>query len=357
MSLLHAADNRNIDSMVYAAANGNNGWVKTCLDAGVDINGENRDEHNACYAAITKNRLATLKLLVEHGANLHNLLNLVAIYTPNVEMAILLLDAGAPIDDASTAAALVEKTKSIVILQRILSRGLDLSGPYDLYNGRTLCHLVSYSIGDVSLLLNATVNLANNDVNARDLAHCTPLHNAAHTQNLSSICTLVELGADVDAICQMSRSPLHYAITHDSRYRAHNSIYILLALGANVCWTTCVLAAIHGFFDVVAALMAAGFDIDQIDSSGDTARSILLKKHIRIPCDADVDRERKKIAKKRLDLVRNRALQICIALQSLQLPALLLCEILKHMSTFSSLIEFHQWWAIATRVKHYSKHY
>jgi ankyrin repeat protein len=173
MSIVHSYD---IDSMVNAAGDGNIAWVENCLNAGVDINGKNGGM-NACQVAIRNNQFAVLKLLIERGANLQNLLNIVRIDAPNKEMAILLLDAGAPIDVAK-AISLVSQTKSIVVLQRILARGLDLSGPCDCYDGQTLCHLVSYSASDVCLLLKATVTLANNDVNARDFAGATALYKA-----------------------------------------------------------------------------------------------------------------------------------------------------------------------------------
>jgi hypothetical protein len=49
-----------------------------------------------------------------------------------------------------------------------------------------------------------------------------------------------------------------------------------------------------------------------------------------------------------------RAFQICVGLQSFRLSALQLCEILMHsFGALGSLILFHQWWVIATKVKHF----
>jgi hypothetical protein len=52
--------------------------------------------------------------------------------------------------------------------------------------------------------------------------------------------------------------------------------------------------------------------------------------------------------------VRQRALQVCVGLQSLGLDALQMCEIAQHScGHVAHLIAFHQWWTIATTVKHF----
>jgi hypothetical protein len=64
------------------------------------------------------------------------------------------------------------------------------------------------------------------------------------------------------------------------------------------------------------------------------------------------------VASQRLDfdLVRERAFQICVGLHPLDISALQLCEILMHsFGALGSLIAFHQWWAIATKVKHFRR--
>jgi hypothetical protein len=69
---------------------------------------------------------------------------------------------------------------------------------------------------------------------------------------------------------------------------------------------------------------------------------------------APVEVARRDIAKTRIDFVRDRALQVCIGLQSLRLDALQLCEILQFAcGAIAPLIPFHIWWKIATTVKHF----
>lgn len=75
-----------------------------------------------------------------------------------------------------------------------------------------------------------------------------------------------------------------------------------------------------------------------------------------LPTADDVEAARRIIARTRLDLVRLRAFEVCVALQSLRLNALQLCEILMHScGAVAMLIPFHQWWAIATTVKHFRR--
>jgi hypothetical protein len=67
-----------------------------------------------------------------------------------------------------------------------------------------------------------------------------------------------------------------------------------------------------------------------------------------------VETMRGKIAMMRLDFVRNRAIEVCIGIQPLQLDALQMCEILVHAcGPLAPVISFHHWWAIATTVKHF----
>jgi hypothetical protein len=67
-----------------------------------------------------------------------------------------------------------------------------------------------------------------------------------------------------------------------------------------------------------------------------------------------VEAARREIAKARLDFVRERALQVCIGLQSLELSALQMCEIMLFAcGPIAPMIPFHLWWKIATTVKHF----
>jgi hypothetical protein len=107
----------------------------------------------------------------------------------------------------------------------------------------------------------------------------------------------------------------------------------------------------------LCALVAAGGDLDQPNKEGETPRMIATRNNVALPTADEIDAARHRIAKARLDLVRQRAFQICLGLQPLDINALQLCEILMHsFGALGSLIAFHQWWAIATKVKHFRDH-
>jgi hypothetical protein len=95
-------------------------------------------------------------------------------------------------------------------------------------------------------------------------------------------------------------------------------------------------------------------DLDATDAKGDTPRR-WLEGRVNVDPDSEpVEAARRQIAKVRLDLVRYRAMEICIGLQPLQLDAAQLCEILQlACGPLAHVISFHQWWKIATTVKHF----
>jgi hypothetical protein len=73
--------------------------------------------------------------------------------------------------------------------------------------------------------------------------------------------------------------------------------------------------------------------------------------------DADEDQlksRRELLAAARLQLVRARGCEVCIGLQSLQLHALRLAEIIRYSSwPAGDFMPFHVLWGIATKVKHF----
>lgn len=104
----------------------------------------------------------------------------------------------------------------------------------------------------------------------------------------------------------------------------------------------------------IYALLGAGARIDAIDGNGRSVKQILAALSQGGPVDSHVETARRDISKTRLDFVRSRALQVCIGLQSLNLDALQMCEILVHAcGPLARLIAFHHWWKIATTVKHF----
>jgi ankyrin repeat protein len=334
------------------------------LDAGADINAVDKSDHSrtACHGAIWGSHFDALKLLVERGANLgvvdsdgRSLLSNVVRYQRKEPFVILLLDADTPLDGLS-AAVLMTLVKSVAVFNRLMARGVNLTAMRDK-RGVTLCHYVASNVAcedDLRFL----VNVCGNDVvHAVDNRGNTPLHWAYGSD--SAVRVLVELGADIDRQDNDGWTALHYAAASTQS----SCVDLLIALGADVNlidrWGTTASrrAADRQRPASLCAVVAAGGDLDQPDSKGETPRMIAAERHVALPTAKEIDVARRRIAKTRIDLVRERAFQICLGLQPLNINALQLCEILMHsFGAIGSVIAFHQWWAIATKVKHFRDH-
>jgi hypothetical protein len=179
-----------------------------------------------------------------------------------------------------------------------------------------------------------------------------PLHWAVLNRNETAVRVLVEFGADVDRKDSRFLTPL-LQVCCESAGRDAGCLELLLALGAD-CQAACQRAVTKINRLALCALVAAGGNLDQPDNTGIAPRVI---ENVALPSADEIDVARRRIAKTRLDLVRHRAFQICVGLQPLDIDALQLCEIVMHsFGAIGALIAFHQWWEIATKVKHFRDH-
>jgi ankyrin repeat protein len=338
------------------------------LDAGANINAVDKNHRTASHVAIWHDQFDALKLLVERGANLsvvdsdsngQSLLASVAQYGKDERFAFLLLDAGAPLDGLSNDLFLMSKVlvNSVAVFNRLLAHGVNFTTMRD-ENGATLCHCVARNItseNDFRFLV-----CHYDAVHAADDNGRTPLHWAASFGNDSAVRVLVECGAEIDRQANDGRTALIDASSVNWRSPC---VELLIALGVNVGvvtndgMTACHFAALFEKPAALCALVAAGGDLDQSNNKGETPRRIALRKKVALPTADKINAARQRIAKSRLDSVRERAFQICVGLQPLNINALQLCEILKHsFGALSSLILFNQWWKIAVKVKHFRDH-
>lgn len=358
-------------ALCLAAVNGRTEILSLLLDAGADIDAVDENNKTACYIAIQFGQFDALRLLIDRGANVSvvsvngprrtSLLNAAA-WHGDARITQLLLDAGAPLDNL-TDENLIDLVRSVAVLHRLLARNVNVSALRG-FKKTTLCHGVILNANrgdDIADLLRAVVNVGGLNVNACDMDGATPLHRAAARLNLVAIRTLVELGADVDQQQIDGRTALHRLCGGKAEGSA--CAELLLALGANVRLGTeegmspCHHAAFFHDAALMCSLIAGGGDLDQQDYENVTPRSVALRNSVPLPAVEEIDNARRRIAKARLDLVRHRAYQICIGLQPLNLDALQLCEILTHScQPNGSLILFHQWWRIATTVKHFKRY-
>jgi ankyrin repeat protein len=335
--------------------------MKLLLDAGANINATNKNRDTACHIAIAANRFDALKLLVERGADLdvvnrtpESLLSLASSNKDGDQMIVLLLDAGAPLDDLRPAQVLL-LVKSVAVIKSLAARNVDVATLKGAFGGN-LCYYVAGSVtreADLRALLDFCGLDAINSL----ATEFTPLHHAMSMDNEVALRVLVELGADIDRRDASGCTPLHANLSLGNG----TCTLLMLALGADVNLvskkgqTVCHLAA-WDKPDALCACLAAGGNLDQQCNNLDTPRMIAERNDVQLPTADEIDAAGRRIAKTRLDLVRNRAAEICIGLQSLRLDALQLCEILMHsFGALGSLIAFHQWWKIATIVKHFNR--
>jgi ankyrin repeat protein len=346
-----------------AARAGRTEIIALLLGAGADIDvvDENQNQFTACHFAVLHAHFDALKLLVERGAKLGALSSpLLASAAPMLDddrIVILLLDAGAPLDTL-TPGELMQLVSSVAVFERLSARGVDLTALRDACDS-TLCHYVARNATRVDDLRWLVGVCGNHAIDAADgVEGQTPLHWAVSKGNMSALRVLVELGADIDRRDSRGRTALHCACC--SLRGDEPRVQFLLSFGADIGVvdskgrTACHVAAEWRKHTALCALVAAGGDLDQPDNKGRTPRRIALRMMDPLPTADEINAARCRIAKTRLDLVRQRAFQICLGLQPLNLDALQLSEIMvRSFGALGSLIAFHQWWAIATKVKHF----
>lgn len=348
--------------LIVAAARGNVELMRELLDAGADIDAtKHSSQQTACHAAIVGQHEAALALLIERGANLSLCDNsnkspfACAVALRSDRLAIMLLDAGAPLDDLSRDTLVLAASKSVALLTCLLARNVNVSTLYDTY-GRNPCHAAVVDESAETLPLLRMLVDAGADVNAINAAGYMPLHVAAMYARTKILRLLIELGADLNGRTRNGWTALHFLC----RNALTSNITLLIAAGANFRLVNkkgqlaCHRAAIFSSVGALCVLMAAGADFDQRDSEGRTTRMIATEISCPLPSASDVESARRGIAGARLDFVRHRALEVCIGLQPLNLDALQLCEVLIHScGPLAHCVAFHQWWRIATCVKHF----
>jgi ankyrin repeat protein len=359
------ASNINPPPLSVAASYGRVEMASRLLDAGVDIDAIDRTQRSACFLAIRGDHFDVLKLLVERGANIsadHSLLAEISL-SSDERMAALLLDAGAPFNLLSHSQLIgLVLGGGAAALSSLLTRNVDVSALRDK-SGHSLIECVILNADPYDEGLETFLRRVVDAVGIQVDVHIgrSPLHVAVERHNLVAMRVLVELGADLDQRLQDSgQTPLHSMCSGFGDFGF--GVELLLALGANVSLvdhlgnTACHEAAHSQYTDSLCACVAGGGNLDQPDNHGETPRVLVVRNGDALPSAAEIDASRKRIAKMRLDFVRHRALEICIGFQSLRLNALQTCEILMHsFGALGSLIEFHQWWAIAVQVKHFNK--
>jgi ankyrin repeat protein len=332
------------------------GIVEMLLRAGAHIDGVDDNGQTASFAAVRARSVDVLAVLLAHRPNLE-LTDNQSRKTPlqfsinssdetNDSISVMLINAGASLDSLPTGALCKLASRSTSAIQALLNRGVVLNQLRNLNNDNTPLHLIASRAGGDAATVEAVVKMLINqcgaDVEERVSFNWTCVSLAASSGNVVALRCCIDAGADVNCITRAGHTPLHVVSDYECSI-------LLLAAGAGVNardkddQTAFQLAASKNKTLILPALLAAGADPSDV-----TEQSIAA-----VAADR-VETARRGIAKARLDFVRHRALQVCIGLQSLSLDALQMSEILQHAcGPVAHLIAFHQWWKMATTVKHF----
>jgi hypothetical protein len=207
--------------------------------------------------------------------------------------------------------------------------------------GINVCKLVPDALHDAVSkrelnfdLISMLITVCHFDVNARNFWCQSPLYIAILEGTLLSISVLLAAGADVNARVshEDGESIFHKAMQLYEKERC-----------------------LSQRMPQIRAFVACGADLDKPSRRGRTAREILTKKNLILKPNS-LKTTHRHLAQCRLDLVRYRALAVCVALHSLRIDALQMCEILQYAcGPIACTIPFHQWWKLATTVKHFKR--
>jgi hypothetical protein len=245
------------------------------------------------------------------------------------------------------------ETRRVDIVEMLLRAGANVDGVDDNDRIASFAAVEALSADVLAALLAHRPNLELRDTRVR----ITPLELSFNigNGNAKGDCIslmLINAGASIagERLCRLAlqgTAAIQALLNRGVVVNQLRDAILLLAAGANVNArdrkgrTTFQLAVRCQSTALLSALIAAGADPSDVQSVGDISIE-------------QVESARRDIAKSRLDFVRHRAWQVCIGLQWRQLDALQMCIILRHAcGPVAQLIAFHQWWKIATTVKHF----
>jgi ankyrin repeat protein len=358
-------------ALVFAATQQRKDVVDLLLRLGARINDVDDDGCTACHIA-AKGNADMLALLLTHRPDLRleckqgltPLEHSLSAHGDTRHISIMLIEAGAPLDGVDGLCLLAGSSMSMSAIRALIRRGVVIRELPDRCRNTALHVAARNRAPDSAAVLDMLVNECAVDLEVHNAYGETCMHVASIRSNASALRFFIAAGANVHSVDTYSRTPLH-------RVEGDACTILLLAAGADVHVrdkfgrTACMAKVQNLVIDmdcsfvrsIVNLMLAAGADLDAVDTNDESPRQRLARHQLSFD-DAghseEVEAARREIAKVRLDFVRHRAWQVCVGLQSRELDALQMCEILLHAcGPVAPLIPFHQWWKIATSVKHF----
>jgi ankyrin repeat protein len=230
-----------------AVAGGSADVAKVLIDNGADVRRVYPSGRTPLHIAAAAGHLAVAELLIDRGADLNvqdsfHMTPMDLALTKNQPAIVnLLLEAGAVTDPTALRTAV--RTNRPGMVRALL-----------VHNKQPLYPLLKEAVArHFPLIIDALIE-AGADVNARDDAGFTQLHDAALTGNLESVRILLEHGADINAGDKESKTALYMAATMGRE----EVVSLLLEKGADPGRGPSPLrAAMSAGFDRIAAAIKA----------------------------------------------------------------------------------------------------
>jgi ankyrin repeat protein len=237
--------------------------------------------------------------------------------------------------EARRCGAAAEK-QWLQIVRRLIAAGVDLEARNSMGETALIMAAQTCSLNVLRVLIEAGA-----DVDAEQSSTGAP---ALQFAQVSCARVLVAAGADVNAVARDGSTALQ------SHFVNPDMVLFLLACGATPNQEFVTEPYTYSAFVRAIAEDAAGvpppvFPIDPISREFDVAIA-----------RRDLRDERALIRTQPLKEMRLRALEICVALEDLQLPALITQTILEHSCwPWAAQVAFHRKWNIVVAVKHFKK--
>ena len=223
--------------------------VKAILDAGARVNDYESDYMTPLMDAVSYDRLKTVQLLLDHGANplTRNDLGQSPIHVAqSLKVAQLLVrlgnDVNATANDGSTPLMTLTAKDKAATMRFLISQGARVNSRAKDGTSALLAATESEDTEGTKMLLEHGA-----EVNISDKDRVTPLDNAANGEPVQIVKMLFEHGARVDPVDKDGDTPL----------------------------TTCLES--NNSPDIVAVLIAHGADVDHRNKAGETPLSLAKK--------------------------------------------------------------------------------
>ncbi|MCJ1267062.1 hypothetical protein MMC22_006947 [Lobaria immixta] len=267
-------------NLIQATESGDEVEVWQALEKGADINTKNGKGLTPLFLAASTGNEALLRLLLEHGADIHiqdlgSRKATVLSYSKTEAITSILLEHVVNIhasdSDGRSSLRLAAESGRDTLVQLLLKQGAKIDEKDEI--GNTALHRAATFGHETVVQL-----LLDHGANEKDLMGLTALHHAAATGHETAVQLLLNHGADIN-----EKGPQEYAALHlAAKYGHETVVQLLLKSGANIRErgkrgsTALHLAAKSGHKTVVQLLLKSGAYVNEKDESGHTPLRIAM---------------------------------------------------------------------------------